>query len=110
MPRGASPGERRGGRKKGTPNRATAAKQAELDEALSLAFETLDPAEIDRLTPADVLIMSMRCLVKRKLIPQAITIAKEAAPYFNAKIAPRFEGSGESGTLIRVIGGLPDGV
>lgn len=30
MPRGSAPGERRGGRKKGTPNKRTAAMQAEI--------------------------------------------------------------------------------
>ena len=30
MPRGSKPGEHRGGRRKGTPNKATAARQAEV--------------------------------------------------------------------------------
>ena len=32
MPRGSKPGERRGGRKKGTPNKKTACIQAKLDK------------------------------------------------------------------------------
>lgn len=33
MPRGSKPGERRGGRKRGTPNKLTATNKARLEEA-----------------------------------------------------------------------------
>ena len=46
MPRGSEPGERRGGRKKGTPNKATAAREAAITAS--------------GLTPLDYLLTVMR--------------------------------------------------
>jgi hypothetical protein len=61
MPRGSKLGERRGGRQKGTPNRATAARQAEiaasgetpLDYMLRvMRDETADPSRRDDMARA----------------------------------------------------------
>ncbi len=61
MPSGSQPGERRGGRQKGTPNRATAARQAEiaasgetpLDYMLRvMRDETADPSRRDDMARA----------------------------------------------------------
>jgi hypothetical protein len=61
MPRGSKLGERRGGRQKGTPNRATAARQAEiaasgetpLDYTLRvMRDETADPSRRDEMARA----------------------------------------------------------
>ena len=107
MPAGAAPGEYRGGRQKGTPNKATSLKRKEVDEALAKAFEVVPPEEIDRMTPATVMLTAMRGLVKANLIPAAISIAKEAAPYFDAKISPTPPATDEDRSIV-IKGGLPD--
>ena len=53
MPRGSVLGERRGGRKKGTPDKATAARQAAMQAAVADCFATMTPAEIEALTPKE---------------------------------------------------------
>jgi hypothetical protein len=40
MPHGAAPGERRGGRQKGTPNKAAKIRHDTANQALILAFAT----------------------------------------------------------------------
>lgn len=68
---GSKPGERRGGRQKGTPNRATAAKAAEVAAS--------------GLTPLDFMLSRMR----DELAPMddRFEAAKAAAPYVHAKLA-----------------------
>lgn len=85
MPSGAVPGERRGGRQKGTPNKATAKKKADLQEALKLAFAALGPDGIDELSPAELLRFASREAAKAGFIQAAASLAKDAAPYFNAR-------------------------
>lgn len=89
---GSKPGERRGGRQKGTRNKATAARQAAQDQALTAAVALIPPEQIDALSPAEFLDLAWKALAKAGQIPQAISVAKEAAPYFNAKKAPKAEG------------------
>lgn len=108
-PGGSKPGERRGGRKKGTPNKATVERYASADEALRAAFDVLSPQQIDQISPATVMITAMRGLVRARLIGQAVTLAKEAAPYFDAKLAPRGDASGDNKLVVVVRGGLEDG-
>lgn len=71
MPRGSKPGERRGGRDAGTPNRKTAEKVAAI--------------EASGLTPLDYLLSVMR----DDLLPREdrVDAAKAAAPYVHAKLA-----------------------
>jgi hypothetical protein len=68
---GAAPGERRGGRTKGTPNKATVAKAAEIAAS--------------GLTPLDYLIGVMR----NEKLPTAdrMEAAKAAAPYVHPKLS-----------------------
>lgn len=90
MPRGSKLGERRGGRKKGVPNNATQARQAEVKATGQ--------------TPLEVMIESMRYfrgLAGRhqpkgvepdehkfeKYLSKAADIAKDAAPYVHPKLA-----------------------
>ena len=73
MPRGSKPGERRGGRQRGTPNKATVAKAA------ALASASADPT----LTPLQFLLGVMRD-------PKAPTglrvqVARAAAPLVHGK-------------------------
>lgn len=71
MPRGSRPGERRGGRTAGVPNKRNAAKVAEI--------------EASGLTPLDYLLSVMRDdLLDREA---RVDAAKAAAPYVHAKLA-----------------------
>src|SRR5689334_15000923 len=71
MPRGSRPGERRGGRQKGTPNRATAAKAAAIAES--------------GLTPLDYLVSVLR----DETVPRAerMEAAARAAPYVHPRLS-----------------------
>lgn len=77
---GSAPGERRGGRQKGTPNKATQARQAAIAES--------------GVTPLQYMIDQMRAPLpspKSKGYPAAVLLkfeaAKAAAPYVHAKLA-----------------------
>ena len=71
MPKGSIPGERRGGRQQGTPNRATAATAAAIAAS--------------GLTPLDFLLSVMR----DETAPRAerMEAAAKAAPYVHARLA-----------------------
>lgn len=86
MPRGgAKPGERRGGRKKGVPNRASAAKVAAI--------------EASGLTPLDYLLSVLRDTILPR--DARIEAAKAAAPYVHPKLA-NIELTGKDGGPIGV--------
>jgi hypothetical protein len=74
MPRGSRPGERRGGRQKGTPNKKTVLRNAALSAAAA------DP----NLAPLDYLLNVLR----EPTIPleTRIAAAREALPYFHSKL------------------------
>src|SRR5580693_6724521 len=76
MPRGSRPGERRGGRQRGTPNKKTLLKNAAVGAA------AVDP----NITPLAFLLRLMR----DDSLPLAtrIDIAATAAPLFHAKPKP----------------------
>jgi hypothetical protein len=59
---GSKPGERRGGRQKGTPN--------------------------DTLTPARLQLIAMREAAKAGFVASALAIARDVVPYYDAKLAP----------------------
>jgi hypothetical protein len=87
VPRGGSkPGERRGGRAKGTPDKATAARQAAMAAAVADCFDSMTSEEIDVLTPAEVMLLAMRHAVRSRDILLAVNLAERAAPYFNRKL------------------------
>ena len=109
MPRGAAPGERRGGRQKGTPDKATAERQALLDQALSDAFAVLGPDFIETLSPAQYQDRVWREAAKAQHHRAAFVMAGQAAPYFDAKKVAAAGGAGEENKAIVVTGGLPDG-
>ena len=75
---------------------------------MASAFELMTHEEIDQMTPAAVMLTAMRGLVKAKLIQPAISIAKEAAPYFDAKLAPKDLKDAADKAEILIRGGLPD--
>jgi hypothetical protein len=103
---GSAPGERRGGRAKGTPNKAKAAERIGIAEALKVAFANIGPEAIDGMTPAQMLRLSMREAAKAGFIQAACALAKDAAPYFDR----RADGGDEAvtGVTIRIIGGIPE--
>ncbi len=73
MPRGSRPGERRGGRKKGIPNRASISRQAKV--------------AAEGVTPLDVMLRAMREHFEAKRFDEAAAFAKDAAPYVHPKLA-----------------------
>src|SRR5437588_3287443 len=97
MAHGSFPGERRGGRLKGTPNKATAEKRDTLNEALKLASEQLGPEEMALLakSPANLMRFAAMELAKAGLWREATAIAKDAAPYFDKRLAPTDTGDGD---------------
>jgi hypothetical protein len=74
MPRGSKPGERRGGRTKGTPNRMTELRLAVAERAMEKG-----------LTPLDYLLERMRDSKEDKKV--RLFAAKEAAPYVHPKLS-----------------------
>jgi len=74
MPRGSRPGERRGGRKKGTPNKATLLK-----DAIVRAAATSDPNR----SPLDIFLCVMRDA--QAPLELRITMAQKALPFLNAR-------------------------
>lgn len=79
MPKGSKPGERRGGRQKGTPNRTTAERQRRIAESGS--------------TPLDYLLSLMRD--ESQSCDVRFEAAKAAAPY----VHPRLSAIEHSGDL-----------
>ena len=71
MPRGSLPGERRGGRQKGTPNRATAAKADEIAAS--------------GMTPLDYMISVMRDESATRA--ERMEAAAKAAPYVHPRLS-----------------------
>jgi hypothetical protein len=85
MARGSQPGERRGGRQQGTPNKSTLVKAAELAAGGEL--------------PLDYMLRVMRDTAAE--YPRRDDMAKAAAPYVHAKLAA-IEHSGPEGGPIQV--------
>lgn len=109
MPRGAAPGERRGGRAKGKKNKKTEEYIDFYRKAEVAACEALTPEQIKALTPRDVLMMAMQVAVTGKNLALAAKSADAIAPYEHSKKAPTQAGAfGDEAGVIRIVGGLPD--
>lgn len=74
--RGSRPGERRGGRKKGTPNKVTRKRREVAVRALA-----------EGVTPLDVMLQAMREAYAIGGAKAAHPFAKEAAPYVHPRLA-----------------------
>lgn len=106
---GSKPGERRGGRQKGTPNKAKTEERIGIAEALKVAFADIGPEAIDNLSPAQMLRFAARAAAKAGFVQAACALAKDAAPYFDRRAGVEGEeGSGDTGVTIVVKGGLPE--
>ena len=64
MPRGSAPGERRGGRAKGTPDKATVARQAAMAAAVADCFASMTEAQIEALMPKEIILRAMHTAAK----------------------------------------------
>lgn len=107
MPNGAAPGERRGGRQKGTPNKAKANESEERDKAMRAAFALLSHDEIDKMSPAQILRFSARAAAKAGYWQVSNAFAKDAAPYYDARAEPSIDGRDQTVRIV-IEGGLPD--
>ena len=105
---GSKPGERRGGRKVGTRNKAVVERERIAAAALSEAVALIPPEIIDTLSPADFLNVAWRALAKAGEIGSAIAIAKEAAPYFNRRLAPEPSDVATDGRKVVLVENGPD--
>ncbi len=85
--RGAKPGERRGGRARGTPNKATVDREAALAAAHRRATDGMTEAERASLSPLDVMLLAMRIAVQEGDWRLATSVAAAAAPYVHPKLA-----------------------
>ena len=83
MRRGAKPGERRGGRKKGTPNKATAARRAEYAKA--------------GVMPIDYWLAILRDTNETN--ERRERAAHEVAPYVERRMPQAIEGPSEDGVI-----------
>ncbi len=83
--RGSAPGERRGGRRKGTPNKATAAREAEIAAS--------------GMTPRDYMLAVLRD--EDASIKERMWAAVAAAPYCHAK--PRPVAANAGGVEVQVV-------
>ena len=104
---GSKPGERRGGRQKGTPNKATIDRDAKLAEAKERVLCGLTPELIAAMSPLDIMLQAMQIEAQCGEWRAAAALAKEAAPYLHRKKAAEGEEVGDDRTII-VTGGLPD--
>lgn len=80
MPRGSAPGERRGGRKKGTPNKRTQALK------LAVAKVGITPLEFMLQVLAAPIPADLDETVKVAMLSMKLDAAKGAAPYCHARV------------------------
>jgi hypothetical protein len=90
MAGGSKPGERRGGRQKGTPNKRTVAKQALADRLRSSGI-----------TPLEYMLKVMRSRSKSVADERRDDMAKAAAPFMHPRLNA-IQHTGKDGEPIRV--------
>jgi hypothetical protein len=84
MAGGAKPGERRGGRRKGTPNRATATRLARMETA-PFNQEIIEKAKADGVTPLNFMLAVMADSTVDFRV--RCDMAKAAAPYVHPRLS-----------------------
>lgn len=107
MARGSSPGERRGGRQKGTPNKATVEREAKLAEARDRILASITPEQIAAMSPLDIMLQAMQLEAQSGEWRVAAALAEKAAPYLHPKKVAGGDGDENDGKII-ITGGLPD--
>jgi hypothetical protein len=81
MPQGSKPGERRGGRQKGTPNRATIEKRIRAEHGIAAA-------KANGLLPLDIMLqVAAGGEAAAQITDRQLHAAIAAAPYVHAKLA-----------------------
>lgn len=112
MPRGAAPGERRGGRQKGTPNKATVAKQNARAESLAQATAAvmagIDLSKFEGITGLAVMRLAMMAHLQANDLQAAAQWGEKVAPYETPKPIAREAGKDDEEPALKIIGGLPD--
>lgn len=103
---GSKPGERRGGRQKGTLNKEKVAEVATFAGALRAAKDRIGDTVIDDLSPAQTMRLFAREAIKAGFVQAGMAWMKDCAPYFDR----RADGpdDGDTNTTIRIEGGLPE--
>lgn len=95
MPAGSAPGEHRGGRGKGTRNKATIEREHERAAALAHATaqvtEGIDLSAVRSMRAVEVMRTAMLIHANAGNWDKASAWAKEIAPYETAKLAPKPE-------------------
>lgn len=112
MPRGAAPGERRGGRQKGTPNKATVARQNAQAESLAQATAAvmagIDLSKFEGITGLAVMRLAMMAHLQANDLQAAAQWGEKVAPYETPKPIARDPERADDQPALRIIGGLPD--
>jgi hypothetical protein len=100
---GSKPGERRGGRQKGTPNKQTVASRKKAATDIALVAEMVRNGIDLSSTPmaVDVMRMAMTAHLKLGFIDKAAAWAKELAPYESPKLSS-VEHAGKPGSPLSV--------
>lgn len=127
---GAKPGRPRpegSGKKKGQKNASTVEREATLAEALAAEFNKLTKAEIEEITPAQVMRLCTLSAVKIGNWGLALMASEKWAPYVHPRLAAvvhheggragrdidgetgeDVEEGGDPGLRVRILGGLPE--
>ena len=83
---GPPAGVRIGGRKAGTPNKATQARDQHIIEASAKLTALLSPEAIDRMMPLDVMLYAVKMYLTAGDLRAAALMAEKAAPYAHARL------------------------
>ena len=103
---GSKPGERRGGRQKGSLNKATIERDQKLAEARDRVLASLTPEMIAAMSPLDVMLQAMYLEAQTGEWRTAAALAEKAAPYLHSKKIAASEGADDDKT-VTITGGLP---
>lgn len=102
---GARPGA---GRPPGSLNKATEDRAEIFRRVMAVAFGEFSQEFIDSLSPAQAMRVAMRIAFRNKLVPEGLQLAKDAAPYFDRKLAPMEVQQSEDDRTVVIKGGLPE--
>lgn len=84
---GFQPGNKGGGRKKGSTSKVQMQRQEKLDRTAKSLLRSFTEAEIDEMSPKDMLLLCMRTYFKIGDVDRAAKVAADVAPYVDPKLA-----------------------